>query len=140
MTRGKPFEPGNKLGQGRPPGSRNKMGNEGRKLLDENDAALTYKCISAALRGDIRALSLCMDRLVPLRRQPTPKLKLRRLETVDDITRAQGDLINAIAKGDCPPAEGQVLADLLTARLDMIPFKDLEARLLNLEKLFKKAA
>lgn len=140
MKRGKPFEIGNKLGKGRPPGSPNKLTNEARKLLDEHKVPLIRKCIAAGLQGDMKAMNMCLDRLVPLRRQPTPNLKLPRLETSEDIAQAYSRIMRAIAKGDCPSAEGQVLADILKAKLDMITLKSVEARLSELEILQKKAA
>jgi hypothetical protein len=140
MKRGKPFVTGNKHGQGRPPGSRNRLTNAARKLLDEHDVPLTQKCIAEALRGDMKAMAMCMDRLLPLRRQPTPKLRLRRLETVDDIAQAYGEIMHAIAEGVFPSAEGQVLAGLMKDKLDMIALTGLEARLTELERPQKKAA
>ena|ERR1700681_2094431 len=140
MKRGKPFEIGNKLGKGRPPGSPNKSTNEARKLFDEHGPLLTKKCIAAAALGNMKAMSLAMDRFLPSRRQPGPNLKLPRLETSEDIAQAYSRIMRAIAKGDCPSAEAQVLADILKAKLDMITLKSVEARLSELEILKKKAA
>jgi hypothetical protein len=67
-------------------------------------------------------------------------LKLRRIETTEDIAQAYSEMMRAIAKGDCPSAEGQVLVDILKARLELITLSGFEARLIELEKLQQKAA
>lgn len=51
-VRGRPFEPGNKLGRGRPKGSRNKSKSTGQDLFDEYAEHLTRKAISLGLAGD----------------------------------------------------------------------------------------
>jgi len=52
-TRGRPFEPGNKLGRGRPRGSRNKTTLVAGELLHSYALALMRKAIALALQGDI---------------------------------------------------------------------------------------
>jgi hypothetical protein len=140
MKRGQPFEIGNKFGKGRPPGSPNKLTDEARKLLDDHKVPLIRKCIAAGLLGDMKVMTMCLDRLIPLRRQPTPNLKLPSTGTIEGIALAYRKLTHMIAKGNCPAAEAQVIADLLKAQLDLIELYNLEKRLQELEKSQKKAA
>jgi hypothetical protein len=51
-TRGRPFEPGNTLGRGRPKGSRNKKKEDGWKILAEYHPSLMRKYVSLGLIGD----------------------------------------------------------------------------------------
>ena len=67
-VRGRPFEPGNTLGRGRPKGSRNKSKSPGQDLFDEYGEHLIRKIISLGLMGDTNALRICMDRVSPARR------------------------------------------------------------------------
>ena len=86
----------------------------------------------------MKALHILIDRLLP-RRLPTPRLKLSSgFETSQHIGKAYNEIMHAIANGNFPSAEGQVLAGLLKAKLDLIALKSFEARLLELEQ--KKAA
>jgi hypothetical protein len=80
------------------------------------------------------------DRLIPLRRQPTPNLRLPSTGTIEGVALAYRKLTHMIAKGNCPAAEAQVIADLLKAQLDLIELYNLEKRLHELEKSQKKAA
>src|SRR5439155_25334874 len=59
--RGRPFEPGNKYGRGRPKGSRNKEKYPGEKILDEYGPHIMFKCISQALNGDHPSMRPCME-------------------------------------------------------------------------------
>lgn len=63
--RGRPFEPGNAFGQGRPPGSPNKKGLLLQRLLLENGDKILKTLIDRAKKGDRAALALCVERLIP---------------------------------------------------------------------------
>src|SRR4029077_11874899 len=68
--RGRPFlrgESGNPAG--RPMGARHKATVEDEALLDGGAEALTRKAVEMALAGDGTALRLCLDRIIPPRRE-----------------------------------------------------------------------
>lgn len=52
MKRGRPFEPGNKFGRGRPKGSPNKKKPLAQKILDENAPAIMALAINTAREDD----------------------------------------------------------------------------------------
>jgi hypothetical protein len=61
--RGRPFEPGNEFGRGRPKGSRSRP-KAGDELLDRFEPHLMGECIRRALKEDDRtALRLCVERI-----------------------------------------------------------------------------
>jgi hypothetical protein len=70
QQRGRPFPKG-KSGnpRGRPHGSRNKATIAALNLLDGEAVALTRKAVELALDGEIAALRLCIERLIPIRRE-----------------------------------------------------------------------
>jgi hypothetical protein len=137
MSRGKSFEIGNTFGKGRPKGSRNKSTSVRQKLLEEHTTALTLKCISMAMHGDMKAMRMCLGPVPPLR---SHNVKLGRSETVEEILQCSGKLIRMISKGDCPSAEGQVIANLLKQKIEMLSVKDIESKLQVLETSLDKAA
>src|SRR5215472_5185933 len=79
------FQPGN---PGRPKGARHKATLAAEALLDGEAEGLTRKCVEAALGGDMAALRICMDRILPpaksdrsasrCRRSSRPKMPQRR--------------------------------------------------------------
>src|ERR1043166_262097 len=56
MSRGVPFQPGNKLGRGRPRGGANKSSLPGSKLLVKYGEAVVRKCIAMALKENSVAM------------------------------------------------------------------------------------
>src|SRR5271166_5794025 len=67
----KPGQSGNPAGK--PKGARNKTTLAVEALLDGEAEALTRKAIEKALEGDSVALRLCLERIIPVRRErPTP--------------------------------------------------------------------
>lgn len=67
--RGRPFEPGQSGNPaGRPLGSRNKATMAVENLLDAEAEAITRKAIELAKDGDMTAVRLCLERILPPRR------------------------------------------------------------------------
>ena len=119
-VRGRPFKPGNKDGRGRPRGSRNKGTSLYQKTLEYYGEMLTKKSVQEALRGNPTALRLCIERLIPVRRQPTLRFKLPRTRTVEDVAAASEALVDGVARGQLTPAEGQALTEMLEGRRRVI--------------------
>ena len=69
---------------GRPRGSRNRTTLAAQALLDGEAEALTRKAVDLALDGDIAALRLCLERIIPVRREPID-LSLHKTEVRIDV-------------------------------------------------------
>jgi hypothetical protein len=98
-------------------------------LLDGEAEALTRKVIELALAGDGLALRLCMDRLVPRRKDRSVDVDLVGLEGRDSYDR----LLAGVCVGQLTPAEAQTLAGVLEGRRKAIELDELEARITALE-------
>ena len=135
QQRGKPFKKG-KSGNpdGRPQGSRNKATIALEDLLDGQAEALTQKAVELALDGDMAALRLCLERIIPPRKSRPIEIELPPVETAGDITAAQGAVIAAMAKGDITPDEANTVAGVLEAKRRSIETAELEKRIHTLEK------
>ena len=131
---GKPFEPG-KSGnpKGRPNGSRNKATLAIEELVEGEAEGLTHKAIELALKGDMQALRLCLDRICPPRKDRPISLELPTVETIPDIVTAIGATLEAVAAGEITPTEGQAVAGLLESKRKAIETEELERRLRRLE-------
>lgn len=70
---------------GRPKGSRNHTTRAVEALLDGEAEALTRKAIQLAQDGDTVALRLCLDRLLPVRKDRPITFDLPPIETTDDL-------------------------------------------------------
>jgi hypothetical protein len=108
---------GNPLG--RPAGSRNLATIACEALLEGQAERLTEKVIEMALAGDITAPRLCIERLIPIRREYPVSFPLPPIQTAGDVAAASEALLRAVASGEISPAAGaeisKVFASLLKA-------------------------
>ena len=133
-TRGRPFPPGNKLGSGRPKGSRNKEKSPGQHLLDQYAPHLVRKCIALAMQGDHTALRMCMDRISPARQDSYIKMPLPAIRTAQDVDQAAEKVTQAVWRGAITPAEGEKMMSVLKSRSGSIESAGWENRLEKLEE------
>jgi len=118
---GKPFQPGNRFGKGRPAGSRNKATLALEALLDGDGETITRKAISLAKSGNESALRLCLERLIPPRRERTVRLKLPGdISTADDVSGALAAIVMSAARDEITIGEALQLANLLEIRRQAI--------------------
>ena len=129
----KPGQSGNP--SGRPHGSRNKATLALEAILDGEGEAITRKAIEKALEGDTTALRLCLERIYPPRKSRPITLELPKIESADDVAKAQGTVIGAMAIGDITPEEATVVAGVLEAKRRSIETCELETRMAALEKI-----
>jgi len=132
--RGKPFQPGNKFGRGRPAGSRNKVTNALQETLEKHAQGLTMKCVFDALQGKPTAMRLCMERLTPARRQRMLRFKLPALKTSADMVAASEKVVRGVACAQLTIDEGQAFTAMLEGWRRMITIEEVAVRLRALEE------
>src|SRR5271170_3942631 len=98
--RGRPFQKGQSGNpKGKPKGLRNRATLAAEALLEGEAEGLARKAVELALAGDTTALRLCLERLVPPRRNRPISFELPRIENADDAGRASRDVLAAVADG-----------------------------------------
>jgi hypothetical protein len=97
---GKPFQPGNQHGKGRPPGSRNKAKIAMEALLDGSGEGIMRKAIELAQKGNVTAIRLCLDRYFPPCHERTIHLPLPEIKTAKDVSRALDAVLDAVGQGE----------------------------------------
>ena len=130
--RGRPFQPGNKLGRGRPRGSRNKKSSD--RLIAEYAEPLTKKCIMGAMQGDKASMRMCMERMSAPERENRVKLKMPVVKTLEDVKQANATAIAAVGKGQITPSQGETVTRMLEAQGRLIKDSELEPRMEQMEK------
>jgi ethanolamine utilization microcompartment shell protein EutS len=103
--------------------------------MEREGEAITRKAIERALEGDTTSLRLCMERIYPPRKSRPVTLALPKIETSDDVAKAQGTVIGAMAIGDITPEEANVVAGVLEAKRRSIETCEIEARMTVLEQM-----
>jgi hypothetical protein len=130
-ARGRPFAPGNKLGRGRPQGSRNKPKSPEQALLDEYAPHLIRKCMTMAMQGDRSAMRLCMERILPRRPDARMRMNLRPIRKAQDVDQAAEKVMQAVLHGDLTPVEGARMMSILVDRSRIIEKVQLESEKLE---------
>lgn len=121
---------------GRPIGSRNKTTIAVEALLDGDANALTEKAIALAKTGDMQALRLCMERIVPARKDRPVTFEMPEMKSADDAASAISSLLASVARGDITPAEASEVSKIVDVYVRAMEASELIARL---EKLERKA-
>jgi hypothetical protein len=96
---------------------------------------LTKKAIELAKTGDMQALRLCLDRLVPPRKDRPVSFELPAITCAGDAAKASAALVAAVAIGQITPSEAVELGRLLESYVKTLEATDLEERLKKLEKV-----
>jgi hypothetical protein len=129
-TRAGQFAAGN---PGRPKGARHKATVAAQALLDGQAEALTQRAVQLALAGDTTALRLCLERLLPPRKDAPIVFKLPAMQCAGDAAKAAGAVVEAVAAGDLTPTEGAAIMGLVDAFRKALETSELETRLAALE-------
>ena len=128
----KPGQSGNP--KGRPKGARHRATLAALELLDGEAEAPTRKAVDLALEGDTVALRLCLERVVPPRKDASLKVALPEVHSAADTAAATSAIISAVASGNLTPAEGTAMTSLIEAHRRSLEVSELEARLAAMEE------
>jgi hypothetical protein len=120
--------------RGKPKGARHRTTLAAEALLDGEAEALTRKAIELALAGDAVALRLCLERIIPPRRQRPINFKLPPLRSAADAPSALAKLAAGVASAEITSAEAAEMAKLIEAYVTALDEADFEARLRALEE------
>ncbi|MCJ2023942.1 DUF5681 domain-containing protein [Methylobacterium sp. J-067] len=132
---GRPFQQGQSGNpNGRPRGSRNRSTQALEAILDGEAEALTRRAIEMALEGDGPAMRMCLDRLMPVRKDRPITFTLPEIETAADLTKATRALMQGVADGEITPSEAAELSKLVDAHVKAIEAVDFATRLAALEQ------
>ena len=130
-----PFQPGQSGNPaGRPIGARHKTTLAIESLLDGEAEALTRKVIEKAKEGDLAALKLCLDRLLPMRKGRPIQIDLPDVSCASDLAAAGGMVTQHLADGTISPEEAQAVMGTLDSALKLFEAGELEARIAALEE------
>ncbi len=100
---------------GRPKGARNRTTLAAQALLDGEGEKLTRKAIEMAHAGDTVCLRLCLDRILPPRRERLVIIDLPEIVEGTDAAKALSAILKAVAAGELTPTEAKALSDMVAA-------------------------
>lgn len=131
----KPGQSGNP--DGRPKGSRNRATLAALALLEGEAKALSRKAVELALDGDMAAIRLCLERLIPVAREstlPEDAIALPKRLTAKTLPKAVEAIIKAVAEGTIAPGQGEKVVSMLQGHSKILELAEIEARITELER------
>lgn len=123
---------GNPLG--RPRGTRNKATIAAETLFEGEIEGICRKAIEEAKRGNIQAIKLVLDRILPPKKEAPIFINLPPVKTGSDILEAIHRVAQAVSRGELSPTEGDCLTRIIERQAKVIEMNDFEERLKKLEE------
>jgi hypothetical protein len=120
---------------GRPKGSRNVTTVALETLLDGQATALTQKAIELALTGDMAALRLCLDRILPPRKDRPLSFHFPAITNAAEAAATMSAILAAVASGEITPTEASEIGKLVDSYVRAVEATELAARIERLEKM-----
>lgn len=131
----KPGQSGNPAGK--PMGAKNKATRLAQTLLDGEEETLVRKLIELAKGGDLQALKVCIDRLIPPMKAQTAPVQIDIPKTANLIDTADA-LLRAVAGGQLSPDIASQLISAVGTMARVTEIEDLKQRLAALEAAIGK--
>ena len=110
-----------------------------RKLLEPHAEELVMKAKELAVSGDVTALRLCLERLVPPIRLKDEPVFIASLKGKNNLVEQGQAVINAVAKGEISPGEAATVMQSIANQARIIEVDELEKRLKALEESYDQA-
>ena len=121
--------------QGRPVGTRNKTTLAALSLIEDEGEQLARKAVELALDGDLPALKLCMDRLLPpAKERPLEAFSLPQLNDQGSVLEALDTIAGRLSRGELLPAEATSICKVLEQYRKHFETTELAERLENLKR------
>jgi hypothetical protein len=128
---------GNPLGK--PKGARHRTTLAAEALLAGEIEKLTRKAVEMALDGDTTALRLCLERVVPARRERAIELELPALRSAADSVAAMAVIMGGVSDGTITPGEALALSRLVETFVKALEASELDERVRFLEERWNDA-
>ena len=118
--------------QRKPLGARHRYTRLAETMLEGEAEGLIRKLIELALAGDVAALKICVDRIVPAHRRPV-NFKVQIPNNTEGIMRAFDHILEAVANGEVTPDEAATITGIIESRCRVFEHVELIGRIEALE-------
>ena len=119
--------------KGRPKGARNKATLAAEALMDGDAESITKKAIELAKAGDMTAIRLCLERILPPRKCRPIKVAIPKIEGPDDILKALNAILDAVSNGQITTDEADALLRTIEAARKAMETEELHRDLDDLQ-------
>jgi len=133
-VRGRPFVKGQSGNPaGKLPGTRNKATLLAESLLDDEAGPVMRSTIEAAKTGNALAQKVCVERIVPPRRERFVEFDMPPISTPADLAPAMGAVMAALAAGEITPGEAERITATALRWVHAIEVGDLAVQLQEMQ-------
>ena len=120
--------------KGRRPGTKNRAAFLAEKRIEDEAEPLIKTLIEKAKEGHSAELRLCVERILPPRRERPLQFSLPELNTPADALKAIGKIAEAVSHGELSESQAKVLIDLVRTFVETRNAVDNDARLAVVEQ------
>ena len=121
--------------KGKAKGTKNRATLAAEQLLQGDLKNICQRLVEEALIGNMQAIKLVLDRMLPPKRDPIIDVQLPKLQTADDAVNAMSLIIDAIGTGNITSGEGEAMSRVVDAFVRTIQAHDIEKRVSLLEEV-----
>ena len=107
--------------------------------LDDDAATITSKAIELAKDGDLTALRLCLERIIPPRKDRPVNFDMPEIKTPADALVATTAIIRAVSEINLTPSEAAELSKVVENFTRVAEAADLAERIKRLEQMADKS-
>ena len=104
------------------------------RLIDGESEVLVRMVVERAKAGDMIALRLCLERILPPRRDRPVCFEIPKLDSANDASKAMAAITRAVAHGDLTPSEAAELSNVIGTYVRALEATEFERRLRALEE------
>jgi hypothetical protein len=119
--------------KGKPKGARHKTTQLAYAMMEGGLETILDQVVAKAKAGDMLACRMIIDKIIPAQKDRTVAIELPPITSVDEVGRAQSEILQAVVDGDITPNEGERIAAIVESRRRAIETVELEARIAELE-------
>ncbi len=119
---------------GRPQGARGKAAQFAEALLEGEAESIIRAAVEKAKEGDMAAVRLCLDHIVPCPKDRVVTFDLPALRSAESALSAVSDIAAAVGRGDVTPAQAEDLSKLVERFLNTLTCVEFERRVTRLEE------
>jgi hypothetical protein len=107
--------------------------------LNRRAGALVCKALDLAESGDVAALRLCLERILPVRKERPVSLTSPAVRSAADAEQLMGAIIEAMASGDVTPSQAAQMARPIDTFMRTVLTAGIERDLVELRESLRDA-
>jgi hypothetical protein len=120
--------------KGKRPGTRHKATHAALALLEGDLEAITQVCVEKAKDGDLMAVKLILDKVIPNARERRLSVKLPKVEGAANLPAVLAAVLDLVGNGELTPGEGQTITSIIESTRKGIELAEIEKRLQAIEE------